>query len=50
MLTVTKRSPRIRFEFVPAQKQSTLGGLPALEALAQQFDLWQKIRALPGLD
>jgi hypothetical protein len=50
MPTVTKRSPRIRFEFVAAQKQSTLGGLPALEALAQQFDLWQKIRALPGLD
>ncbi|NGO38629.1 hypothetical protein G4L39_04335, partial [Limisphaera ngatamarikiensis] len=48
--SVTKRSPRIRFEFVASQKQSTLGGLPALEALAQQFDLWQKIRALPGLD
>jgi hypothetical protein len=47
---ITKRSPKIRFEFVPAQKQSTLGGLPALEALAQQFDLWRKIRALPGLD
>lgn len=50
MPTVTKRSPRIRFEFVPARKQSTLGGLPALEALAQQFDLWRKVRALPGLD
>jgi hypothetical protein len=50
MPTVTKRSPKIRFEFVAAQKQSTLGGLPALEALAQQFDLWQKIRTLPGLD
>jgi hypothetical protein len=48
--TITKRSPKIRFEFVPAQKQSTLGGLPALEALAQQFDLWRKLRALPGLD
>jgi hypothetical protein len=50
MPTVTKRSPKIRFEFVASQKQSTLGGLPAIEALAQQFDLWQKIRALPGLD
>jgi hypothetical protein len=49
-MSITKRSPRIRFEFVSAQKQSTLGGLPALEALAQQFDLWRKIRALPGLD
>ena len=50
MPTFTKRSPKIHFEFVAAQKQSTLGGLPALEALAQQFDLWKKIRALPGLD
>lgn len=45
-----KRSPKIRFEFVATQKQSTLGGLPALEALAQEFDLWAKVRALPGLD
>jgi hypothetical protein len=47
---IIKRSPKIRFEFVAARKQSTLGGLPALEALAQQFELWEKIRALPGLD
>lgn len=45
-----KRSPKLRFEFVPARKHSTLGGLPALEALAQQFGLWQKLRAVPGLD
>ena len=45
-----KRSPKLHFQFVPAQKQSTLGGLPALEALAQQFDLWNKVRCLPGLD
>jgi hypothetical protein len=45
-----KRSPKLRFQFVRAQKQSTLGGLPALEALAQQFDLWNKLRRLPGLD
>jgi Transposase DDE domain group 1 len=50
MPLITKRSPKLRFEFVAAKKQSTLGGLPALEALAQQFDLWKKIRALPGLD
>jgi hypothetical protein len=50
MPLITKRSPKIRFEFVAAKKQSTLGGLPAIEALAQQFGLWQKIRALPGLD
>ena len=45
-----KRSPKPRFLFVPAQRQSTLGGLPALEAQAQQFDLWNKLRRLPGLD
>ena len=45
-----KRSPKLRFQFVPSPKQSTLGGLPALEALAQQFDLWHKVRRLPGLD
>ena len=50
MPQITKRSPKIRFEFVAAKKQSTLGGLPALEALAQQFGLWPKLRALPGLD
>ena len=50
MPNITKRSPKIRFEFVPAKKQSTLGGLPAIEALAQRFNLWKKIRALPGID
>lgn len=42
-------SPKLRLNFVPAQKQSPLGGLPALEALAQQFDLWNRVRRLPGL-
>jgi hypothetical protein len=50
MPQIVKRSPKIRFQFVAAKKLSTLGGLPALEALAQQFDLWKKIRALPGID
>lgn len=50
MPQIRKRSPKIRFEFVPAQKQSTLGGLPAIEALAQRFGLWAKLRALPGID
>jgi hypothetical protein len=40
----------LRFDFVPARKHSTLGGLPALEALAQQLGLWQKLRAVAGLD
>lgn len=50
MPVFAKRSPKLRFQFVAAKKESTLGGLPALEALAQQFGLWKKIRALPGLD
>jgi hypothetical protein len=50
MPELRKRSPKLRFEFVPARKHSTLGGLPALEALAQQFGLWKKLRARPGLD
>ena len=50
MPLLTKRSPKLRFQFVATKKQSTLGGLPALEALAQQFELWKKIRTLPGLD
>lgn len=50
MPVFAKRSPKLRFQFVAAKKESTLGGLPALEALAQQFDLWKKIRALPGID
>jgi hypothetical protein len=50
MPTLRKRSPKIRFQFVAAKKQSTLGGLPAIEALAQEFGLWKKLRALPGLD
>jgi hypothetical protein len=50
MTQICKRWPPLRFEFVPAQKQSTLGGLPAREALAQRFDLWVKLRTLPGLD
>ena len=50
MPTLRKRSPKIQFEFVASRKQSTLGGLPAIEALAQQFGLWEKLRTLPGLD
>ena len=45
-----KRSPKLRFQFVAARKQSILGGLPAVEALAQEFDLWNKVHALAGLD
>jgi hypothetical protein len=50
MPTITKGNSKLRFEFVAARKQSILGGLPAVEALAQEFGLWKKIRALPGLE
>lgn len=50
MPVFAKRPPTLRFQFVAAKKESTLGGLPALEALAQPFGLWKKLRALSGLD
>lgn len=50
MPNIRKRSPKIRLEFVATDKHSTLGGLPVIEALCQEFGLWQKLRALPGLD
>ena len=50
MPVIAKRTAKLGFEFVAAKKLSALGGLPALEALAQQFGLWKKLRALPGLD
>jgi hypothetical protein len=50
MPSIQKRSPRIRLEFVATEKHSTVGGLPAIEALCQEFGLWGKLRALPGLD
>lgn len=50
MPAIHKRSTKLRLQFVAAQKHSVLGGLPAIEALAQEFDLWKKLRQLPGLD
>src|SRR5277367_1913490 len=50
MPVIKKRSSKLRFDFVASQKQSTLGGLPAVESLAQEFGLWDKIRVLPGID
>ena len=50
MPAIYKRSPKIRLEFVATDKHSTLGGLPAIEALCQEFGLREKLRALPGLD
>lgn len=50
MPAIHKGSPKIKFQFVAAKRQSVLGGLPAIEALAQQFDLWTKLRRLSAID
>lgn len=50
MAAIHKGNPRIKFQFALAQRQSVLGGLPAVEALAQEFGLWSKLRALEVLD
>ena len=46
MPAIHKGSPKIKFQFVASKRQSVLGGLPAIEALAQEFDLWRKLRQL----
>jgi dienelactone hydrolase len=50
MPAIHKGSPKIIFQFVASKRQSVLGGLPAIGALAQQFDLWRKLRQLSLLD
>ena len=50
MPAIHKGPPKLKFSFVPSRKQSVLGGLPAIEALAQEFGLWEKLRALRWLD
>ena len=50
MPAIHKGSPKIKFQFVASKRQSVLGGLPAVEALAQEFGLWRKVRDLTVLD
>lgn len=50
MPAIDKGSPKLKFSFVPSRKQSVLGGLPGIEALAQKFALWEKLRTLRRLD
>ena len=49
MPALTKRSPKFRLEFVANKTHSVHGGLPAVEALCQQFGLWEQLRCVPGL-
>jgi hypothetical protein len=39
----------LRLEFVANTDSSVYGGLPAIEGLRQQFGLWKKLCAVPGL-
>lgn len=50
MPAIHKGSPKINFQFVASKRQSVLGGLPAIEAVAQEFDLWRKLRELSLID
>jgi hypothetical protein len=50
MPAINKRDRPIHIEFVSNKSASPLGGLPAIEALAQQFGLWKRIKAVAGLD
>jgi hypothetical protein len=50
MPAINKRERPIHIEFVSNKSASPLGGLPAIEALAQQFGLWKRIKAVAGLD
>jgi hypothetical protein len=50
MPAIHKRRSQIRLEFVANDRASVHGGLPAVEALCEQFGLWGKLRALSVLD
>jgi len=50
MSAITKKPSKLRLEFVANTDHSVYGGLPAVEALCTQFGLWDKLRAIPGLD
>lgn len=50
MTAITKKPSKLRLEFAGNTDASVYGGLPAIEALCQQFGLWEKLRAVAGLD
>jgi hypothetical protein len=50
MTAITKKPSKLRLEFVANTDSSVYGGLPAIEGLRQQFGLWKKLCAVPGLD
>jgi hypothetical protein len=50
MPAIVKRDRKINLQFLPNTSASTLGGLPAVEALAQRFGLWKKLAGCAALD
>jgi len=50
MPAITKKESRLRLEFVENKDHSIHSGLVAVEAMAQRFGLWQRIRKLSSLD
>src|SRR5258706_4872067 len=50
MPAITKKSPRLKLEVLPNHDLSVMGGLVAVEAMAQQFGLWKKLAALTVID
>jgi hypothetical protein len=50
MPAIIKKPSKLRLEFVANTDSSVYGGLPAIEALCQQFGLWEKLRAIASLD
>jgi len=50
MPATVKHDRKIKLQFLPNNSASTLGGLPAIEALSQRFGLWKKLAACAALD
>ena len=50
MPAITKKDSRLRIEFAENKEHSIHSGLVAVEAMAQRFGLWQRIRKLSSLD
>ncbi len=50
MPAITKGKSRLRLQFVANHEHSICGGLVAVEAMAERFGLWDKLRQLEGLD
>ena len=50
MPAITKKDTHLKLQFVANTDHSVHAGLIAVEAMARRFDLWKKLRELPGLD